>query len=354
MIPGQVPDLRERPPAARSIRAARTRGTSAAGEPARPSRRPSPSSSATSGARSRDRTGAGPEHEAREDYPVRRGGGRRACSPRTEVNLEIERRKTSALVGESGSGKTTVARCVLRLEEPTGGEVLLDGEPITGVTAPELRRPPRDADGLPGPARLAQPAAHASATWSPSRSGAPDRAAGESRAEVEACSRWSVSAPRHVDRCRTSSRAASSSGSGSPGRWHAAPSWWSSTSRRRRSTCPSRPRSSTCSATCKRDRGLAYLFVSHDLGVVAFRPPGRRDVPRSDRRDGAKGEVLQAPFHPYTRGLIGGRWTTWTRRRSGSRCAGRRPRRSSRRRTAASSAPAPSPSRCAPRSPPSS
>jgi oligopeptide/dipeptide ABC transporter ATP-binding protein len=58
--------------------------------------------------------------------------------------LTIERGRTLALVGESGSGKTTVGRCVLRLEEPTGGDVLLDGEPITGLPASELRRRRRE------------------------------------------------------------------------------------------------------------------------------------------------------------------------------------------------------------------
>jgi oligopeptide/dipeptide ABC transporter ATP-binding protein len=61
-----------------------------------------------------------------------------------EVSFAIEPGKTLALVGESGSGKTTVARCVLRLEEPTAGEVVLDGRPITGLGAPDLRNARRD------------------------------------------------------------------------------------------------------------------------------------------------------------------------------------------------------------------
>jgi oligopeptide/dipeptide ABC transporter ATP-binding protein len=61
-----------------------------------------------------------------------------------EVSFGIERGKTLALVGESGSGKTTVARCVLRLEEPTAGEVVLDGRPITDLPGKELREARRD------------------------------------------------------------------------------------------------------------------------------------------------------------------------------------------------------------------
>jgi oligopeptide/dipeptide ABC transporter ATP-binding protein len=78
-------------------------------------------------------------------YPLRTGLRSRARLVAADaVSFEIERGTTLALVGESGSGKTTVARCVLRLEEPTAGRVVLDGRPITGLRAPELRHARRD------------------------------------------------------------------------------------------------------------------------------------------------------------------------------------------------------------------
>jgi peptide/nickel transport system ATP-binding protein len=55
-----------------------------------------------------------------------------------DVAFRIDRGEAVALVGESGSGKSTVARLVLRLETPDGGEVLLDGEDV-------LAREPRGA-----------------------------------------------------------------------------------------------------------------------------------------------------------------------------------------------------------------
>jgi len=73
-------------------------------------------------------------------YPVRSGTFRhRRLVAAEDVSLTIGRGETLALVGESGSGKSTVGKTVLRLEEPTAGEVLLEGRPITGLSSGELR-----------------------------------------------------------------------------------------------------------------------------------------------------------------------------------------------------------------------
>lgn len=57
-----------------------------------------------------------------------------------DVSFTIERGETLGLVGESGSGKSTIARMVMGLIPPTGGEVLFDGQPLTGIPARKLRQ----------------------------------------------------------------------------------------------------------------------------------------------------------------------------------------------------------------------
>jgi oligopeptide/dipeptide ABC transporter ATP-binding protein len=56
------------------------------------------------------------------------------------VSFEIQKGETLGLVGESGSGKTTVGRCILRLIEPTAGDVLFDDKNVTRLPASELKK----------------------------------------------------------------------------------------------------------------------------------------------------------------------------------------------------------------------
>ena len=56
------------------------------------------------------------------------------------VSLDLMPGETLALVGESGCGKTTLARCVLGLQRPTSGQILLDGENLVGLSRREARR----------------------------------------------------------------------------------------------------------------------------------------------------------------------------------------------------------------------
>jgi len=61
-----------------------------------------------------------------------------------DVTFAIEEGEMFGLVGESGSGKSTTGRCILRLIEPTSGEVLFRGENVVGFSRQRMRMARRD------------------------------------------------------------------------------------------------------------------------------------------------------------------------------------------------------------------
>ena len=57
----------------------------------------------------------------------------------TDVNLTLRKGEILGIVGESGSGKSTVARCIVRLIEPTAGHMMMGGEDLSTLSGSALR-----------------------------------------------------------------------------------------------------------------------------------------------------------------------------------------------------------------------
>jgi peptide/nickel transport system ATP-binding protein len=66
-------------------------------------------------------------------------GKRRIVHAAKHINVQIRKGQTLGIVGESGSGKSTVARCIVRLIDPSGGEIRLGQDDIAMLSASKLR-----------------------------------------------------------------------------------------------------------------------------------------------------------------------------------------------------------------------
>src|SRR3569832_592418 len=81
-------------------------------------------------------------------YPLGEGefGGAKTGEVRAVDGVAVEsaQGETLGLVGESGSGKSTLGRLILRLIEPSSGNVRFDGKDVLAASPPDMRRLRRD------------------------------------------------------------------------------------------------------------------------------------------------------------------------------------------------------------------
>ena len=249
------------------------------------------------------------------------------------VDFTIRRGETLGLVGESGCGKTTTGRCILRLEQPTAGEILYDGVDIAEARPHGAgRAAAADPGDLPGPLQLAQPAHEGRRRSSPSRCKVhgiePDaeRRAARVRELLSVCGLD----PNFADRYPHEMSGGQRQRVGIARALALDPEFI---------VCDEAVSALDVSIQAQvinlledlRERfGLTYLFIAHDLvGGAASLPARRGDVSRPHRRARRLRRALRqpaAPLHPgAARGGAGARPDGRGRAARSGRCTGEVP-----------------------------
>ena len=217
-----------------------------------------------------------------------------------QVTFAMEMGECLALVGESGSGKTTIARCIVGLHRPAGGRLSFDGrplEPLARQRSKEERR--RVQIVFQNPYESLNPRHTVEETIKSAAQFFRRMGRGEARQQVHDLLGKVRLPERLAGRYpgRTLGRRAPGA-SRSPGPWRPSPTcWW----------CDEVTSALDVSVQAavlellnelRNDLGLALLFITHDLGVVASVADRVLVLQEGVVRErGSTAEILKVPTH---------------------------------------------------------
>ena len=223
------------------------------------------------------------------------------------IDLAVRRGETVGLVGESGSGKSTFARVVAGLVPPSAGTVALDGRPLALTAA---RRPRAVLSAIQMVFQSPDTTLNRAPPGLPHRwpGGGTARRAGTARGTAEGARPAGGGAAARLGVRRAPAPAL---GRAAPARRHRARLFAGEPELVILDEPTSALDVSVQAAVLdllldlQRDRGVAYLFISHDLAVVRYLADRIAVLYRGELVEvGPAAAVFDAPRHPYTRSLL--------------------------------------------------
>ena len=242
-------------------------------------------------------------------FPVR--GGLRSASVRAVdgVSFDVKRGEVFGLVGESGSGKTTLGRSLLKLAQPTTGEILYQGRDLVPLTEKQMRPLRRelslifqDPNASLNPAMtIAQGVGH------PLRIHGLARGRAEVRAQVaEMLERVGLSpAEQFLDRYPEDVSGGQKQRLVIARALITRPTFVVADEPVAALDMSVRARVLELMLDLQRELGLTYLFITHDLATARFLCDRIGILYLGNMVEwGPSGEVFGEPRHPYTRSLL--------------------------------------------------
>lgn len=243
-----------------------------------------------------------------KDLEVTFGSGRKAFTAVKGVNLDLYRGETFSLVGESGSGKTTIGRAIVRVNPASKGEIRFNGECISGAIPSDREKFLRQKIQMIFQDPMASLNERAKIDYIVSEGLINFRLfkdEAERRAKVEKALLDVGLLPEFASRFPHEFSGGQRQRIGIARALVMGPELLIADEPISALDVSIRAQVINILNRLKKERGLTYLFIAHDLSVVRFISDRIAVIYRGRIVELAEAEELfNAPLHPYTRSLL--------------------------------------------------